>query len=81
MGIGEPGSDLVRDADRARDRERPVVEDLAQALALEHFHRDVSRAGGFAGVVNRDDIAVSQAPRRAGVLQEAPGKVRAGLFR
>ena len=79
MGVGEGGGDVVEDLDRARDRERPPVQQVAQALALDQLHRDERGAAGFARVENPDDIAVPQASGRARVLQEELGQLRAGL--
>ena len=79
MGIGERGGDVIEDLDRARDRERPLVQHVAQALALDQLGRDERGAAGFASVENPDDIAVPQARGRARVLQEQLGQFRVGL--
>ena len=78
MGVGERGCNVIQDLNRARDRERPLVECLAQALADEQLHRHVRGAASYSGVEDLDDIAVLEARGRARVF-EGFGELRVAL--
>ena len=64
--------DLVGVRERLRDRKRAARHDeLLEAPALDHLHRDVVGALGLAAVVDRDDVRVRQGRGRLGLAAEA----------
>ena len=64
--------DLERVGDRLADRERAASEDqLLEAAALDHLHRDVVGALGLAAVVDRDDVRVRERRSRLRLAPEA----------
>ena len=79
---GEAARDLERDLDRLAGRQRPVLQPLAERLALQQLHRRVDGALLAAEVVDGEDVRVREggdrlrlaleAPERVGILGEVP---------
>ena len=67
---GEPAGNLDRIVDHRARRQRPPVHPLAKRLADEQLGDDPGGAVVHADVVDRDDIRVIQAARRASFLFE-----------
>ncbi len=64
--------DLVGVRERLRDRKRAARHDeLLEAPALDHLHRDVVGALGLAAVVDRDDVRMRKGRGRLGLSAEA----------
>ena len=69
---GEALRDLLRDLDRARERQRAGrAQHLRQRLALDERHRQVLDAVDLAEVVNADDVLVGDLAREHELALEA----------
>ncbi len=75
---GEAARDLERDVDRLARRERPLVQTLAQGLALEKLGHEVGRSLVRAHIVEHENVGMVQGAGRARLLLEASETIRIG---
>ena len=74
MRVVERTRDVARDAHRIGDRKLSfAIEAIAQRLALDEGHHVVSDSVRLAGIVQRNDVRVTQRGRRPDLTQEPLG--------
>src|SRR5262249_47302662 len=79
VGGGEPGADLLGDAEADRGRQDVArLDQLLERQTLDELHREVPQAAGLAQVVRPEDVGMGDPAREADLLLEAveEGRVR-----
>ena len=82
VGVVEPGRHLAADAKRIFDRKLALPKEAgAEALTRDERHHVIEEAGGFAGVVERQDVGVAEPGSDPDFLEEAGRSQREGEIR
>jgi hypothetical protein len=76
--LGQALCDLPGQMDRAAQRDRALLQHLADRAAIDPFHRDKGRATLAADVMDREDVRMVERGCRARFLLEAGDPIRRG---